>query len=239
MIRLFFVFVCCALVAVAAEAQVPASLKGSKAKVEAAHKAALDHRFTFLKKDAEVARFVSLGLLVPIYGNENYRVDGARLPYVRPEVKLFVERLSSQYRGACGEKLDITGATRTVFLWNSSAKSAHPTGMAVDFRVPRNVRCRAWLESTLIAIGQRGVIIPTREVNPPHYHVVVFPRQYAAYVAARTGGGTTPAGTYRVKAGDTLSGIASRHKTTVRKIMEANGLKSSTVRTGQTLRIPR
>lgn len=182
--RIILIVALCALAAGAAETQ---GLKGSKAKIEAAHKAALDHNLTFLNKDSEVACFVSMGLLVPLESGGNYELKGPRLPYVRPETKLFIERFSAQYRSACGERLDVTGAARTVFLWNSSAKSVHPTGMAVDLRIPKNKRCRAWVESTLLVMGKREVIIPTKEVSPPHYHVVVLPRQYAAYVATRTG----------------------------------------------------
>jgi membrane-bound lytic murein transglycosylase D len=41
-----------------------------------------------------------------------------------------------------------------------------------------------------------------------------------------------------VRRGDTLSGIANRHGVTVGALKQANGLKSSTIRTGQKLRIP-
>jgi membrane-bound lytic murein transglycosylase D len=51
------------------------------------------------------------------------------------------------------------------------------------------------------------------------------------------GGGST-AGTVRVKQGDTLGAIAARHGTTVSRLKAVNGLKSSTVRTGQRLRLP-
>lgn len=44
--------------------------------------------------------------------------------------------------------------------------------------------------------------------------------------------------TYEVRSGDTLSGIASRHNTTVAQIRSANQLRSDTIRVGQTLVIP-
>ncbi len=47
--------------------------------------------------------------------------------------------------------------------------------------------------------------------------------------------GTT---SYEVRSGDTLSGIASRHNTTVAQIRSANQLRSDTIRVGQTLQIP-
>jgi nucleoid-associated protein YgaU len=44
---------------------------------------------------------------------------------------------------------------------------------------------------------------------------------------------------YTVKRGDNLSVIANRYKTTVSKIQKANGLRSSVIRVGQSLKIPR
>jgi len=44
--------------------------------------------------------------------------------------------------------------------------------------------------------------------------------------------------TYTVKRGDTLSGIASRHRTTVAGLRRANGISGDLIRPGQVLRIP-
>jgi LysM repeat protein len=44
--------------------------------------------------------------------------------------------------------------------------------------------------------------------------------------------------TYKVRSGDTLSGIATRFQTTVKKIKAANGLTSNAIRPGQVLTIP-
>lgn len=52
----------------------------------------------------------------------------------------------------------------------------------------------------------------------------------------KSSGGTT---TYTIKPGDTLGGIAAKHKTTVAKIKAANGLSSDFIRAGKTLKIPR
>lgn len=63
----------------------------------------------------------------------------------------------------------------------------------------------------------------------------------AAATASTSGSRSTPtaSGTsYEVRSGDTLSGIASRHNTTVAQIRSANQLRSDTIRVGQTLVIP-
>lgn len=44
---------------------------------------------------------------------------------------------------------------------------------------------------------------------------------------------------YTVKGGDTLGGIAQRYRTTVKAIMSLNGLRSTTIRIGQRLKIPK
>src|SRR5699024_3170526 len=60
-------------------------------------------------------------------------------------------------------------------------------------------------------------------------------RSSAGGSPARTGS----ASAYTVRSGDTVSGIAARHDTTVRAIIHANDLNSrALIRIGQTLRIP-
>jgi hypothetical protein len=54
----------------------------------------------------------------------------------------------------------------------------------VDFRIPAAAAQRSWLETTLLSLEDRGVLDVTRERNPPHYHVAVFPKQYQSYVDA-------------------------------------------------------
>lgn len=209
--------------------------------------AARDHDFTYLESSGDVSRFVRQGYLVALPGNRDYLVKHTvTLPYARPEVKLFVERLSAQYRAACGERLVVTSLVRPTRLQppNSSSLSVHPTGMALDLRVSGNRRCRSWIESALVTLEARGVLEAARERHPPHYHVVVFPRQYGSYVAARIGRGDggdrqgPSVITYRVRQGDSLWTIARRHGTTVRTLQQTNGLRSSRIRPSQVLRVP-
>jgi nucleoid-associated protein YgaU len=223
------------------------TLRGSWASINLQHQRAEQHDFTFLRHRAQLQRFVDAGLLVPLTGGAHYRLHEVSFNVARPEVKLFVERLASQYLAACGEPLVVTSLTRPASLQpeNASALSVHPTGMAVDLRLPATLACRTWLESTLLMLERRRVLEATREHSPAHIHVAVFPNAYLAYVARQTGRSESalldsvlrPA-RHTVRRSDTLSEIAARYETTPARIKALNGLKSDVIRPGQTLRIP-
>lgn len=174
----------------AAEAQ---TLRGSTTAMQRQNRVALQHDYTFLRTSSQVKKFVSSGYLVPVRGNADYELAAVSHPYARPAVKLFIERLSAQYRSACGQKLVVTSLTRPVLEQprNASDLSVHPAGMAVDLRVPNTSRCRSWLESTLMSLERQGVLDATRENRPPHYHIALFPEPYTSYVA-QLGGSTKP-----------------------------------------------
>src|SRR5688572_22049412 len=169
------------------------SLNGSRTAMVRQNSIAHQQDYTFLRTSTEVRSYVERGLLVPVRGNGNYKVDDASYPYARPAVKLLVERLSEQYKSACGEKLVVTSLTRPLNKQprNAHKLSVHPAGMAVDLRISRKASCRRYLESSLKGLEARGVLEATRERSPAHYHVAVFPTQYNRYVARQTG--TTPA----------------------------------------------
>ena len=57
-------------------------------------------------------------------------------------------------------------------------------------------------------------------------------------LAAVSTASTSGASTIRVAAGDTLSGLALRHGTTVAALQQANGLSGDLVLAGQRLRLP-
>ena len=236
------------------------SLRGSRASLDLQNQQARNHDFTYLDGRPDVTRFVGAGLLVPIKGGPHYKLDGVSYEVARPEVRLFIERLSVQYHRACGSPLVVTSLTRPRAgqPWNASARSVHPTGMALDLRIPAQKNCRSWLESTLLSLETAQVLDATRERNPAHYHVAVFPEAYVAYVAKLQGRSssnvlasarvepTAPRSAraqatpdrHTVRRGETLWRIAQSYDTTPAAIKRANKLRSSTIRPGQRLLIP-
>lgn len=228
------------------------SLSGGKGVMRAQNRQAQLHDFTRLMDPSHVNRFVEEGLIVPFKGNSNYRLHGVSFPYARPEVLLFVERLSRQYRNACGEQLVVTSLTRPVSRQpsNSSDLSVHPMGMAVDLRRSTSRGCRAWLEDVLLHLEGQGALDVTLERRPWHYHIAVYPRQYASYVAAlesrdrgapesRTAEAHPSQPTrYTVRSGDSLWGIARSYDTTVDQLKAVNNLRGSRIYAGQLLRLP-
>ena len=231
-------------------------LRGGTRAMQEQYEQARLHDFTKLRDPSHVNRFVELKLLVPLKGNRDYRLHQVSFPYARPEVRMFVERLARQYRAACGEQLVVTSLTRPVSHQprNSSREySVHPMGMAVDLRWSTRRDCRRWLENeVLIPLERQGTLQATLERNPRHYHIAVYPRQYASYVARLESGRRQTAEVrvaeaeemssvptrYRVRSGDSLWGIARAYGTTVDELKSANNLRSNRIYAGQMLQLP-
>ncbi|WP_419950580.1 DUF5715 family protein [Candidatus Palauibacter sp.] len=212
------------------------SLRGGASSLDRQNRVAREHDFTYIATPAQVERFVNAGYLVRVPASPDYVLHDLSFPYARPEVKVFISRLARQYRSACGERLVVTSLTRPRNRQprNASPRSVHPTGMAIDFRRPAG-KCRAWLERVLLQLEGAGVLEATMERRPPHYHVALFPRQYAAYVDRIT---LASAGRYEVKPGDSLWTIARLHDTTVTRLRSVNSLDGSRIYPGQVLTVP-
>ena len=156
------------------------SLRGSAASVAKQHRVALQHDYSFLTSATQVRRMAANGYLVSVPGNANYELHGVSYAFARPAVKTFIERLSQQYRSACGERLVVTSLTRPTSKQprNASDQSVHPAGMAADLRISNSSKCRAWIERVLLSLEGKGVLEATRERFPAHYHVAVVPNPY-------------------------------------------------------------
>ena len=254
-ISALFVFLSMGFAADLVEAQ---SLEGSKAAVLLAHNAARDNGLPFMRTPAEVRRYVKSGHFVPVRPNKHYTLSRVSFPFALPETAIFIKRIAAEYHLACREQLVVTSLIRPLNRQprNASKRSVHPVGMAVDIRISRNRECRSWLEGALMALEIEGVIEATKERRPPHYHVVVLPRRYAAMLARRgvpvsyirtstpdpadaaPDAAPPEGGRYRVQPGDSLWTIARRFGVSVERLREVNGITSDQIREGQVLDIP-
>jgi len=225
------------------------SLRGSPASLDIQNRIAREHDYTYIESVDRVRYFVEQGWLVEVEGSRDLTLHAVSFPYARPELALFLERLARQYRAACGERLVVTSLTRPQNRQprNASERSVHPTGMAIDLRLPRNATCRSWLEGVLASLERARVLEATRERSPAHYHVAVFPRQYTHYlertlnVTPRLRQATpvrTSAVAYEVRPGDSLWTIARAFDTSVELIQAQNEMGNSRIYAGQLLEIP-
>jgi hypothetical protein len=150
------------------------------------HDVAVKHSYTFLDDPEEVRDYVAKGRLVELATTPNYELwNGVSFPFVRPETKAFVERFAADFRQNCGTPMVVTSATRPKSMQprNAHDLSVHPTGMAIDLRVPREPKCREWAEEALLALEKDGVLDVTRERRPPHLHIAIFPAAVPGYLA--------------------------------------------------------
>ncbi len=163
------------------------SLRGSRASIDRMYREARSERLSFFQTPASVRRAVDTRRLVRLEPDASFELHQVQYPYVRSATRTFVERIAAQYQAACGEQLVVTSAVRPATRQpaNSTERSVHPTGMAVDFRKPRDAKCLRWLRATLLELEGAGLLEATEEHSPAHFHVAVFPTEYARYAAER------------------------------------------------------
>jgi hypothetical protein len=173
-----------------ARADVPVTLRGSPASMERQHRVAREHGLPFARTPAQVRALAREGKLVALDESAALALlPGLSHPVAHPTAALFLARTAEAYRAACGERLVVTSLTRAASGQPANAHplSVHPTGIAVDLRIPRVPRCRAWLEATLLGMEAEAVLDVTREERPPHYHVALFPEPYLAWLERTQG----------------------------------------------------
>jgi nucleoid-associated protein YgaU len=188
------------------------SLRGSPASIDRMYNHARNNDLTFFRTGTGVRGAAEDGDLVRMSGNDDYRLSGVSYPYVLASTRTFVQRLGAQYREVCGEKLVITSGIRptTLRLSNSTDRSVHPTGMAIDIRKPQGGRCLAWLRETLLYLEGQGVIEATEERRPPHFHIAVYPGPYRRYVSNSGGSGESSGSRSASASRPSSSGSSSR-----------------------------
>lgn len=219
------------------------SLRGSRASMDLQNRIAQQHDYTYIDTADRVRFFAEKGWLVRVEPNRDFALHAVSFPYARPEVAMFVTRLASQYHRACGEQLVVTSLTRPREKQprNASERTVHPTGMALDLRYSWDRNCRRWLEDVLTSLERQGVLEATLERSPRHYHVALFPHQYASYVETVASRQATPESStteYRVRSGDSLWTIARSHGVSVDDLKNVNGIRGSRIFVGQLIDVP-
>lgn len=227
------------------------SLRGSMASVERMYDHAVHDGLTFYETSNAVRWAAARGELVQLRSDRGYEMHRVAFPYVRPTTFAFVDYLSGDYGRACGEPLVVTSGVRPESRQpaNSSQRSVHPTGMAVDLRKPRTRKCLTWLRQELLTLEAEGVVEATEEHHPAHFHVAVFGDEFTKYAAAEAQAEERPTAMivarapeinqrYKVRPGDSLWSIAQQHATSVHELITANRLGHKKLKPGQTLIIP-
>lgn len=163
-----------------------------------------DYNLSRMRNVAMIRRFYRAGYLVavPARTRSYYLLHiPAAHRFLRPWAKLFLDRLSREYRERFGQRLRVTSLVRTVSSQlrlariNPNAaeatgpdRSAHLTGAALDiskrFMSPRGVQ---WTRHVLFRLKQAGYLYAIEEFEEPDFHVMVYPtyRQYVARLARR------------------------------------------------------
>jgi hypothetical protein len=158
---------------------VPVSIRGTNAAVEQAYQHATGNSYRFFKNDLDL--WIYGWYLKHIQEGDNINLKQVSYPYLQTTTLLYLTRLAEQYKAACNESLTVTSALRPLSLQEVTAggseKSVHPTGLAFDLSVADN-HCQKWLQRALIAGETRGYLQVTREQRRPHWHVVVYPKEY-------------------------------------------------------------
>jgi len=144
-------------------------------------------------------RFKRLELIISVPAKtKDYYVHSipAQYRYLRPWSKLFLDRLSSQFRRRFGQPLRVTSLTRTSAYQNKLARrngnaaaavgekrSSHLTGASLDISKKGMTRAQQrWLRNVLTSLKTKGHLFAVEEFYQPNFHVMVH-RNYPEYVA--------------------------------------------------------
>ena len=144
-------------------------------------------------------RFKRLELVVAVPAKtRDYYIHSipAQYHYLRPWSKLFLDRLSSQFRRRFGRPLRITSLIRTSGYQNQLSRlngnaaaavgkkrSSHLTGASLDIsKKGMTAAQKRWVRNVLASIKAKGYLFAVEEFYQPNFHVMVY-RNYPEYVA--------------------------------------------------------
>lgn len=180
-----------------------ASLRATRKSQLVQNQRADEDRLSRMEDDSMTERFVRLKLLEPVPTKTSaYYLHAVREDnrYLRPWTKLFLSRLSTQYRARFGKPLRVTSLLRTAEYQRSlqrrngnaaaddgPKRSAHLTGASLDISKKGMTGAqRQWLKNVLVSLHNGGHIYAIEEFQQPVFHILVH-RQYENYVDRKTG----------------------------------------------------
>ena len=180
-----------------------ASLRATRSSQLVQNQRADGDRLSRMEDDSMTERFVRLKLLEPVPSKTSgYYLHAVRADnrYLRPWTKLFLSRLSSQFRARFGKPLRVTSLLRTAEYQrilqrrngNAAAddgpkRSAHLTGASLDIsKKGMTAAQRQWLKNVLSSLHNGGQLYAIEEFRQPVFHILVH-RQYEDYVDGKMG----------------------------------------------------
>lgn len=188
-----------------------ASLKGGKVSQTKQNGAADRLDLTRLKDRAQLEKFISAGLLVPVSGGHGYSLDpdlGSLDPgheadyrHARAWTKSFLDRELGACHDATGDDYKVTslvrtkayqaklrGVTKAAIAGRAWWKqSSHPTGATADISFEglskAGMRC---LRDRLLELSAQGKVVAIEETHNGHFHVMVLPSYEKKATAKKT-----------------------------------------------------
>lgn len=169
-----------------------------------------------------------------IPGNKEYIL---RLPYtytnafIEYEDSVYTHKSDEYFNPATIKKI-IDGADGERIVYR--VKSGDYLGRIASRHRCTVAQIKRWngLRSNNIRVGQRLVIYRGGSAPSSSSSSVA-----TSTTAASSSQSTAPSGTYTVKSGDTLSGIATKHGVTVAQLKQWNNLTSNNIKIGQKLKL--
>ena len=208
--------------------------------IQRAYQYAIENGFKFPKNELELNNVVQSGEWVKLDNNNPYyRLVDVQYPYVRPEVKSFVEHISPMYKKACGEMFFVTGGSRHKGFRppGSHENSVHNAGTAVDLRNSTywiSEKCLTWLNLALNKYKELGLIDYFPEVGYPHFHVMLY-----AKVEDFTNLTIKLTLIHKVSSGETLSSISRKYRVPLGLLVSLNNISNiNEIKLNQELLIP-
>ena len=181
------------------EAAPRTSLRGTRqSQILQNERADRDH-LSRMTDEQTLKRFKRLELVVAVPAKtRDYYLHSipAQYHYLRPWSKLFLDRLSSQFRRRFGRPLRITSLIRTSGYQNQLSRrngnaaaavgkkrSSHLTGASLDIsKKGMTAAQQRWVRNVLASIKAKGYLFAVEEFYQPNFHVMVH-RNYPEYVA--------------------------------------------------------